>query len=108
MPRKCNNACTDSRHVDLQAYDRLVKPDKLIRTGPYAWCQHPIYTSYILLFMGYAGLLGSIVCCFLFYRVCLQYYNHRVRTEASLLDQAFGNEYKVYAEHTGLFLPRFG
>ena len=60
----------------------------------------------MMLFIGYAGLLGSLVCCLLFHVVCLHYYQHRVRQEAALLHQAFGNEYKAYAEHTGAFVPR--
>lgn len=91
----------------LQAYNRLVKPDKLVRHGPYAWCQHPIYTSYMMLFMGYALSLGACLPCLLFQRVCIQYYNGRTRKEALLLEEAFGNDYKVYAEHTGRFVPKF-
>lgn len=90
----------------MQAYNRLVKPDKLIRTGPYAWCQHPIYTSYILLFTGYALYLGSWLTCLLFHTVCTQYYMERTKKEAVLLEQAFGNEYRAYREHTGHFVPR--
>lgn len=90
----------------LQAYDRLVRPDKLVREGPYAWCQHPIYTSYIMLFMGYALYLGSPLTCLLFHQVCIQYYLDRTSKESAILEHAFGNDYRVYAEHTGRFVPR--
>ena len=90
----------------LQAYDRLVMPDKLVRSGPYAWCQHPIYTSYMLLFSGFMLWFGSEECCVLMLYVCWRYYKGRTETESSILEQAFGNEYVVYKEHTGAFFPR--
>ncbi len=50
----------------LQAYDRLVTPDELVISGPYKFVQHPIYTSYMLLFCGYclrcAGQLAGYAC----------------------------------------------
>ena len=91
----------------LQAYDRLVVPDKLVKSGPYAWCQHPIYTSYMLLFSGFMLWFGSEDCFVLLLYVCWRYYKGRIETEARLLEQAFGNEYIAYKEHTGSFLPRF-
>ena len=90
----------------MQAYDRLVVPDKLVKTGPYAWCQHPIYTSYMLLFSGFSLLFGSEECCILMLLVCRRCYKRRTGTEAELLEQAFGNEYKVYQEHVGKFVPK--
>lgn len=93
--------------LDLQAYDRLVVPDKLVRSGPYAWCQHPIYTSYMLLFSGLMLWFGSEECFVLLLYVCWRYYKERIAIEAQLLEQAFGNEYIAYKEHTGSFLPRF-
>ncbi|KAL0049685.1 hypothetical protein WJX82_007625 [Trebouxia sp. C0006] len=89
-----------------KAYDRLVVPDKLVKTGPYAWCQHPIYTSYMLLFSGFTLLFGSEEWCCLLLYVCWRYYKSRTDTEANMLQDAFGNEYKVYQEHVGKFVPK--
>ncbi|KAL0040418.1 hypothetical protein WJX77_006520 [Trebouxia sp. C0004] len=90
-----------------KAYDRLVVPDKLVKTGPYAWCQHPIYTSYMLLFSGFTLLFGSEEWCCLLLYVCWRYYKSRTDMEANILQDAFGNEYKVYQEHIGKFVPKF-
>lgn len=92
--------------IIAQAYDRLVVPERLVTAGPYSLVQHPVYTSYIMLFCGYALLFSCIECCLLFAFVCTKYYRQRTAIEAALLEQAFGNEYKVYREHTGAFLPR--
>lgn len=40
-------------HCSLQAYDRLVHPEQLVTSGPYRLVQHPIYLSYMLLFVGH-------------------------------------------------------
>lgn len=90
----------------LQAYDRLVIPDRLVKSGPYAWCQHPIYTSYMLLFCGLALWFGDERHCLYMLYFCWDYFRDCIQTEARLLQQAFGNEYIAYKEHTGSFLPR--
>lgn len=89
-----------------EAYDPLVVPGRLVKTGPYAWCQHPIYTSHMLLFSSFTLLFRSEECCILLLYVCWRYYKHCTKVEAEILDQVFGNEYKVYHEHTGCFVPR--
>lgn len=40
-------------HCSPQAYDRLVHPEQLVTSGPYRLVQHPIYLSYMLLFVGH-------------------------------------------------------
>ena len=97
---------TELCKMTLQAYDRLVVPDKLVKTGPYAWCQHPIYTSYMLLFSGFTLLFGSEEWCCLLLYVSWRYYKSRTDTEADMLQETFGNEYKVYQEHIGKFVPK--
>lgn len=37
----------------LQDFNRLVAPDRLVTCGCYAHIQHPLYTSYMMLFVGH-------------------------------------------------------
>ncbi len=37
----------------VQDFNRLVVPDRLVTWGPYGAVQHPLYTSYMLLFAGH-------------------------------------------------------
>ena len=93
----------------MQAYDRLVVPDALVKTGPYAWCQHPIYTSYMMLFLGATCFLKRelIFSLALKWFLYLPFFEQRAAVEAELLQKEFGNEYTAYKEHTGIFWPKF-
>lgn len=93
-----------ARHLG-KAYDRVVQPEALVTTGPYAWVQHPIYTSYMMLFCGYAMLLHSLGYALLALVVCLGYYRSRVALEAGVLQGAFGETYEQYQQKTKLFVP---
>ena len=88
------------------AYNRLVTPKELITSGPYAWIQAPIYTSYMMLFISYAVYLNAPLSGITMLCVCGFYYTARVKTERQILSEAFGEKYEVYASKIGLFLPR--
>lgn len=89
-------------------FDRLVAPSRLVTTGPYAWVQHPIYSSYMLLFVGHCLSLGSPAAAAFLLAACVGYYRVRTRLEEAILFQAFGQEYKRYQMATGRFVPRPG
>lgn len=88
-----------------KAYDRVVQPDALITTGPYAFVQHPIYSSYMLLFAGYSMMMHSAATAVLALAVCLVYYMSRTGLEKDVLHRAFGQKYEAYASRTKLFIP---
>lgn len=46
----------------MQAYNRVVAPEALVTRGVYAWVQHPIYTSYMLLFAGHCLRCAPLAC----------------------------------------------
>jgi protein-S-isoprenylcysteine O-methyltransferase Ste14 len=88
-----------------KAYDRVVAPEKLVTNGPYKYVQHPIYSSYVLLFVGYGLLMHSAPTALLALGVCLTYYLSRTRLEQAVLQQAFGQQYAEYKQRTKLFVP---
>lgn len=88
-----------------KSYDRVVVPEKLITSGPYAIVQNPTYTSYMLLFAGYSMALHSGPCAIAVVLVCMGYYTIRCKLEQQVLSQAFGQEYQIYLEHTRKFWP---
>lgn len=45
-----------------QGFDRLVQPEALVTSGPYAFVQHPIYTSYMALFVGHCLRSARSAC----------------------------------------------
>jgi protein-S-isoprenylcysteine O-methyltransferase Ste14 len=88
-----------------RAYDRVAAPDVLVTDGPYKYVQHPIYSSYMLLFVGYGLLLHSAPTALLALAVCLLYYVSRTHLEQAVLQQAFGQPYEDYRQRTKLFVP---
>jgi protein-S-isoprenylcysteine O-methyltransferase Ste14 len=78
---------------------------QLVTAGPYRWIRHPLYTFASLFFLALALLTGLwwlvggmlVVLPILAWRT--------PREEAHLLAH-FGDEYRVYMQRTGRYLPR--
>ena len=79
---------------------------ELIRTGPYAYFRHPIYSGLLLAAIGTAiafgelrGLLGVsfILTGFLI----------KAKKEENLLTAQFGSAFEDHRQRTGFLLPRF-
>lgn len=88
-------------------FDRLtIKPEhQLITTGIYSWVQHPIYLSYILLFVGFCILLQSSISLILLALVCIIWFGNRIMIEEEMLVQEFGEDYKTYQQKTKRIFP---
>lgn len=84
---------------------RTVEGHKLIVSGPYAYCRHPIYLGMAGLLLGtivglssIAGAAGAVI---LFGAGTVI----RIRTEDSLLRDAFGSDFEAYRRRVPAFLP---
>ena len=88
-------------------FDRLVikSEHKLLTTGIYSYIQHPIYTSYIVLFGSFCLLLHSLLSIGLLAVVCLVWFSNRISIEEKMLSQQFGNEYQAYQQKTKKLFP---
>jgi protein-S-isoprenylcysteine O-methyltransferase Ste14 len=83
---------------------QLKQDHELIQSGPYRYVRHPIYSGFLLLFLGSAvmvgewrGLLGVVIVFACFWR--------KLRTEESWLLQHFGARYADYARQTKAIVP---
>ena len=98
---------TATRHLGKQwRYQAAVRDDhELIRTGPYAWIRHPIYTSMLgmVLATGFcwtwwpmfvAGVVAFVIGTEI-----------RVRSEDELLAQRFGDTFAEYRNRVPAYLP---
>jgi protein-S-isoprenylcysteine O-methyltransferase Ste14 len=91
------------RHFRVDA--GLSADHELVRSGPYAWIRHPIYTSMLCVLCG-TGLLvtppalfaAAIACCLVGTEI-------RVRTEDRLLEAAFGDAFRAYRRRVPAYLP---
>jgi protein-S-isoprenylcysteine O-methyltransferase Ste14 len=79
---------------------------QIIRTGPYAYIRHPIYTGMLVGVVGsaltageYRGLLALAIILLSFYR--------KARKEEKFLASNFGQPFLEHKRRTGFFLPRF-
>lgn len=78
---------------------------ELIRTGPYRFIRHPIYTGILLATIGTTLALDEwrgVISCGL---VLITFY-FKARREERFLAQEFGSGFDEHARHTGMFLPR--
>ena len=75
----------------------------LIRTGPYAYVRHPIYSGILLAMIGSALAtgLGWLIAL----AVTIVYFVYALRVEESDLRASFPREYPEYAAHTKRLIP---
>jgi protein-S-isoprenylcysteine O-methyltransferase Ste14 len=79
---------------------------ELVRTGPYAWVRHPIYSGLLLATLGTAlvrgeprGLLALAILWLGF--------SIKSRIEEQFMVKTFGPAYDEYRRSTGALIPRF-
>jgi protein-S-isoprenylcysteine O-methyltransferase Ste14 len=77
---------------------------ELIRSGPYRWLRHPIYTGILAMYGGvlfvtgeWLGLIGLSVAVFAYWR--------KIRLEEANLGVAFGADYDAYCRETWALVP---
>lgn len=84
---------------------RIKDAQTLITDGPYRWIRHPMYTAFYLLhlatfllaanwFIGVSWMAGLTIIIAL-----------RVRREEAMMINRFGEQYHLYMQQTGRFLP---
>jgi protein-S-isoprenylcysteine O-methyltransferase Ste14 len=82
-----------------------VKVDhELIRSGPYRWLRHPIYTGLLLMYLGVAVVTGEWLAAAGF-AVAVSAYWRKIRIEETTLDAAFGPSYSEYRRTTWALIP---
>lgn len=88
-------------------FDRLaIKSDhRLVTEGVYGFVRHPIYTSYILLFVGFCTMLQSLWGLGLLLAVCIVWFGNRIGIEERMLLDRFGDEYQSYCQQTKRLFP---
>lgn len=78
---------------------------QLIRTGPYKYIRHPIYTGLLVALIGTALVIGEWRAVVGLGVILLGFIN-KARKEESFLRTQFGAEFEDHKRHTGFFVPR--
>jgi len=95
-------------HLGRYWSDKVVlrEDHKLVRSGPYAYMRHPIYSGVLLGVAGTAVVLNEVrgVAAFL---LLLANYAIKAKKEERILAQQFAEEFTEHQQHAGFLLPRF-
>ena len=78
---------------------------QLIRTGPYAWVRHPIYSGLLLATIGTA-IARREARGFLAFALLWLAFVIKSRMEEGFMHKTFGQEYEEYCRTTGALIPR--
>ena len=85
----------------------LKEGHELVRSGPYRYIRHPIYTGMLLAVAGtvltlaeYRGLISFAITIVSFYS--------KAKKEERFLAEEFGESFGEHARRTGMFLPSLG
>ena len=89
-----------SGHLQIQPEHRLVQ------SGPYRYIRHPAYLGYLLMAGGIGIGYSSLISCGAVILLLLPGLVFRIRVEERLLMEAFGDEYRKYAQKTKRLIPR--
>jgi protein-S-isoprenylcysteine O-methyltransferase Ste14 len=78
---------------------------QLIRSGPYRWVRHPIYSGMILAMLGTAVNKGQLRGLFAVVLLWIGF-SMKSRIEERFMADTFGQEYEQYSRSTGAIVPR--
>jgi len=82
--------------------------DRLVTNGPYRFCRHPLYLSFIIILLGIDLLLGSLIGLAFTLAVSIPNAVYRGKVEDRFLSERFGKEWSDYAKKVGFILPKLG
>lgn len=77
----------------------------LVQTGPYRWVRHPMYSSYLLLFIAAFLISENLGIGLMGTAIILSLMTLRLRKEEALLIERFGENYRRYMKTTRKFFP---
>jgi len=86
---------------------REEQANSILATGAFRYVRHPLYLASILAYLGLAvstlslASLGLFVGIWIFYHCIASY-------EEKLLEEKCGEDYKIYKEETGKWVPKIG
>jgi protein-S-isoprenylcysteine O-methyltransferase Ste14 len=84
----------------------LREEHSLVVSGPYRWVRHPMYTALFLLGVGFLLLTANWFVGVPLIVAIPAIVAVRVANEEAMMIEQFGDQYRVYMQRTGRFLPR--
>ena len=93
--------CLGRNWSDIIAVNR---DQQLIRSGPYRWVRHPIYSGLLAMYGGTSLVRGEWIPLTGFVLAALAYFR-KIRLEEAALSNAFGAEYETYRRSRAAIVP---
>ena len=85
---------------------KFTKSRSLIKTGPYKYIRHPIYTASFIVLIGFFVFTANWMLAGIPLVILGLFYISKIRREEKELIRNFGKEYQNYMKHTGGLLPK--
>ncbi|MEI6132258.1 MAG: isoprenylcysteine carboxylmethyltransferase family protein [Bacillota bacterium] len=85
---------------------KIYKEHTVVKSGPYRFVRHPLYSSIILMLYGGAILYFNWICFLLVTIVFVPAMIYRSKQEENMLEKEF-EEYKEYKEKVGMLFPKW-
>jgi protein-S-isoprenylcysteine O-methyltransferase Ste14 len=79
---------------------------QLIRSGPYAWVRHPLYSGLLLAMAGTALVVGEWRAVLGVVLAVIEF-SRKAAKEEALLASEFRDQYQEFRKRTGFLVPRF-
>lgn len=100
---------TSHHHLGKSFHSLIVAKEGhvLVETGPYRMIRHPIYSAYIMNYVGGGLLAGNLVLTFVPVTMFALLVALRMGKEEQVLFDRFGQRYIKYMRRTGRLVPRF-
>ncbi len=80
--------------------------DFLLTEGPYNYCRHPQYLSFIVMILGLDLMFRSVLGVFFTLVLSIPSVVYRARVEDRLLRNRFGDEWEEYSKRVGFLFPK--
>ena len=81
--------------------------DFLVTKGPYRFCRHPQYLSFIIIVFGFDCIFGSVIGFVYTIVLSIPSVVFRAKVEDKLLREEFGKMWEQYAGEVGFLLPKY-
>ena len=81
-----------------------IPPERLVTTGPYAWCRNPMYLGHLIFLLGLALAFQSALAV-LFLIFSAAWFHMRVVRDEKRLRELFREGYDAYAARVKRWIP---
>lgn len=83
----------------------LIKPSRLVTSGPYSIIRHPQYVAGIIFIIGWFFVWGGVYSIYFLPVLIVSILLQALIEERYILEKEFGKEYENYKKTVGMFLP---